>query len=99
MLNDDVALLPIVTMQHREGDMKTLFELENYPYPPYVSYREKLCQGNKSDLLIILAEKTRLPRCHSGFNYMAANPHSPMTIDAQHFTLLERYTVVFATRR
>ena len=27
------------------------------------------------------------------FNYMAANPHSPMPIHAQHFKILERYTV------
>ena len=28
------------------------------------------------------------------FNYIAANPHTPVTIDAQHFQCLEHYTVV-----
>ncbi|KAJ8349811.1 hypothetical protein SKAU_G00249410 [Synaphobranchus kaupii] len=34
------------------------------------------------------------PEVTQAFNYMAANPHTPVIIDAQHFKLLERYTVV-----
>ena len=79
--------------------MNTLSELENYPYPPSLSYRGKLRQGNKSDLLTILAQNTHLPRCHSGLQLHGSKFAFPMTIDAQHFTLLERYKVVFATRR
>ena len=34
------------------------------------------------------------PEVTQAFNYIAANPHTPVTIDAEHFRLLERYTVV-----
>ena len=34
------------------------------------------------------------PEVTQAFNYIAANPHTPVTTDAQHFQCLERYTVV-----
>lgn len=34
------------------------------------------------------------PEVTQAFNYMAANPHTPLTIDAEHFRLLERYRVI-----
>ena len=34
------------------------------------------------------------PEVTQAFNYIAANPHTPVTIDAQHFQCLEHYTVV-----
>ena len=50
-----------------------------------------LCgKGNKS----AWEAWTSNPEVTQAFNYMAANPHSPVTIDGQHFKLLERYTVV-----
>ena len=61
MLKDDVALFSrlYIFMQHREGDMSAFFKHENHPYPPSLSDRGKLRLGKKSDLLIVLAQKTQ----------------------------------------
>ncbi|KAI9529079.1 hypothetical protein NQZ68_013386 [Dissostichus eleginoides] len=61
MLRDDVALFSqlYIAMQHREGDMSTFFKHVNHPYPPSLSERGKLRLGKKSDLLIILTQKTQ----------------------------------------
>ena len=46
-------------MQQREGDMSTFFKYEHHPYPPSLSKRGKLRLGKKTDLLIVLAQKTQ----------------------------------------
>ena len=49
--------LYIVT-QHRDGDLSTFFQYENYPYPPSLSNRGKLWLGKKSELLNILLQES-----------------------------------------